>query len=376
MRLDFCSPANILQADILIVDDKATNVLLLERMLHKAGYVSVTSTTMPDTVCELYRNHRYDLILLDLQMPGMSGFEIMERLQEIEPDGYLSVLVITAQPEHKVRALQIGAKDFISKPFDMPEVLARIHNMLEVRLLHRQSMHYNAILEQTVQELRSAQAGLRDSETALSKEKKALDHYVLQLRLANEHLTVATVEAQALAAEIELARAHMAHLAQHDALTDLPNRVLLNDRMIQAMALAQRQGKQLAVMFLDLDHFKHVNDTWGHAAGDELLQSVAKRLRGSVRSSDTVCRQGGDEFVILLAEVEDSHDAAHAAQKILAALAVPHVIGGVELTVTMSIGISVYPDDGQDVDTLIQRADLTMYCAKESGRNNYRFFKK
>lgn len=127
--------AEILNAGILIVDDKEANVLLLERMLRGAGYLSVSSTTDPREVCDLHRRNRYGLILLDLQMPGMDGFQVMEGLKEIEPDGYLPVLVVTAQPDHKLRALNAGAKDFVSKPFDLAEVLARVSNMLEVRLL-------------------------------------------------------------------------------------------------------------------------------------------------------------------------------------------------------------------------------------------------
>ncbi|MHB1707689.1 MAG: response regulator, partial [Acidithiobacillus sp.] len=189
------SAADIFNANILIVDDKEANVLLLERMLRGAGYTSIASTTAPHAVYELYRKNRYDLILLDLQMPDMDGFRVMEGLKEIELDGYLPVLVITAQPEHRLRALQAGAKDFISKPFDLPEVLTRIHNMLEVRLLHRESKRHNLVLEQTVRELREAESGLHTTEAALSKEKAALDDHVLQLRQANEHLVVATIEA-------------------------------------------------------------------------------------------------------------------------------------------------------------------------------------
>ncbi len=325
------SASDIFNASILIVDDKDANVLLLERVLHGAGYTSITSTMDPHAVYELHRKNRYDLILLDLQMPGMDGFRVMECLKEIELDDYLPVLVITAQPELKLRALQVGAKDFISKPFDLAEVLARVHNMLEIRLLHRKSKRHSLVLEQTVQELREAESGLRTNEVALSKEKAALDDHVVQLQQANEHLVMATIEAHELAEEIDKVKIRMAHLAQHDALTDLPNRILLNDRLAQAIALARRQGKQLAVMFLDLDRFKHINDSLGHAVGDELLQSVAKRLMAVVRSSDTVCRQGGDEFVILLADVEHAEDAARSAQKILAALIVPHRIDQLEL---------------------------------------------
>ena len=126
--------SDILNARILIVDDKEVNVLLLERMLRGAGYVSIESTTDPNQVCDLHRKNRYDLILLDLQMPGMDGFQVMENLKEIETGGYLPVLVITAQPDHKLRALKAGAKDFVSKPFDLAEILVRVYNMLEVRL--------------------------------------------------------------------------------------------------------------------------------------------------------------------------------------------------------------------------------------------------
>ena len=168
--------------------------------------------------------------------------------------------------------------------------------------------------------------------------------------------------------------AKMAYLAQHDFLTNLPNRLLLNDRIAQAIILAGRKGTQLAVLFLDLDNFKHINDSLGHAAGDKLLQSVAQRLCSCVRGSDTVSRQGGDEFVILLAESRNGADAALTAEKIFAALAVPHAVGELELHMTTSIGISVFPADGTDAEDLIKSADTAMYCAKEKGRNNYQFF--
>jgi len=167
----------------------------------------------------------------------------------------------------------------------------------------------------------------------------------------------------------------MSHLAQHDFLTDLPNRVLLTERLAQAIGLARRHRKQAALLFLDLDNFKQINDTLGHAIGDKLLQSVAVRLTTCIRATDTVCRQGGDEFVILLAEIEQPQDAAQVAEKLLAAFAEPHFVSGHELHVTLSIGISVYPDDGSDVDAVMQNADTAMYYAKASGRNNYQFFR-
>jgi diguanylate cyclase (GGDEF)-like protein/PAS domain S-box-containing protein len=166
----------------------------------------------------------------------------------------------------------------------------------------------------------------------------------------------------------------MTHLAQHDALTDLPNRVLVNERLVQAIALARRHGRKAAVLYLDVDRFKHVNDSLGHAMGDKLLLSIATRLLACVRVSDTVSRQGGDEFLVLLPDIERPQDAAYFAAKMLTALALPHHIDAQELHVTISIGIGLYPDDGQDADSVIRSADTAMYHAKEIGRNNYQFF--
>jgi diguanylate cyclase (GGDEF)-like protein/PAS domain S-box-containing protein len=167
----------------------------------------------------------------------------------------------------------------------------------------------------------------------------------------------------------------MSHLAQHDYLTDLPNRLLLNDRLSQAIATARRRHKKLAVLFVDLDRFKHVNDSLGHAVGDELLRSIAARLVSCVRSSDTVSRQGGDEFVILLSSIAQAEDAALSAQKLISAIGMPHQIDKHNLQITLSVGISVHPDDGTDAETLVKNADIAMLHAKENGRNNFQFFK-
>jgi diguanylate cyclase (GGDEF)-like protein len=167
----------------------------------------------------------------------------------------------------------------------------------------------------------------------------------------------------------------MTHLAQHDFLTGLPNRMLLNDRVSQAIALAPRHLKKVAVLFLDLDGFKYINDSLGHPTGDKLLQSIAKRLVTCVRRSDTVSRQGGDEFVVLLSEVERPEDPAITARRLLQAVAEAHSIDQHDLHVTTSIGLSVYPNDGLDAETLIKNADTAMYQAKENGRQGYQFFK-
>ncbi|HTF25003.1 MAG TPA: EAL domain-containing protein [Candidatus Limnocylindria bacterium] len=178
--------------------------------------------------------------------------------------------------------------------------------------------------------------------------------------------------------DVSAARAmsvQMTHSAQHDVVTNLPNRLLLSDRISQSISLARRQRKHLAVIFLDLDRFKYINDSLGHATGDKLLQFVSKRLLGGVRGSDTVSRMGGDEFVILLSEIAYPEDAAKSARKLLLLLSAPHFIAGNDLQIDGSIGISVYPEDGEDAETLIKNADTAMYHAKENGRNNFQFFK-
>jgi diguanylate cyclase (GGDEF)-like protein/PAS domain S-box-containing protein len=174
----------------------------------------------------------------------------------------------------------------------------------------------------------------------------------------------------ARAASLEISR-----VAQHDTLTNLPNRTLFNDRLTQAISLADRQRKKLAVLFVDLDQFKRINDSLGHAMGDKLLRSVAGRLMSCVRRSDTVCRLGGDEFVILLTQVEHAEDAAISARKILRAVAAPHIVDDKSLDISVSIGGSTYPADGLDVESLMSQADAAMYEAKLHGRNGYQFYR-
>ncbi|GAC1505453.1 MAG: hypothetical protein NVS1B6_13380 [Steroidobacteraceae bacterium] len=166
----------------------------------------------------------------------------------------------------------------------------------------------------------------------------------------------------------------MSYLAHHDFLTDLPNRVLLSSRLSQCIILAERHKRRLSILFLDLDGFKLINDSLGHSVGDELLKEVARRLTHCVRRSDTVSRQGGDEFVVLLAEVTNAHDAAVTAEKMRVALSAPYFISSHQLHLRCSIGISVFPDDGRDAETLIKSADMAMYHAKETGRNRIQFF--
>jgi diguanylate cyclase (GGDEF)-like protein len=303
------SAVDILNADILIVDDHEANVELLEEMLSNAGYTRVTSTMDPRSVFALHRDNHYDLILLDLLMPGMDGFQVMESLKEIEIDGYLPVLAVTVEPAHKLRALQSGAKDFISKPFDLAEVLMRVHNMLEVRLLHKAAHNHSKIL---------------------------------------------------------------GSLALNDPLTGLANRRLLSDRMTMALVHARRNKSAMAVVYLDLDGFKQINDTLGHGAGDLLLKGVAERLVATVREEDTVARLGGDEFLLALWHVSGADYAATAALRAIEAVSRPYDIEGHSVSITTSAGVSVYPDHGEDADTLMKSADLALYEAKSEGKNTYR----
>ena len=176
--------------------------------------------------------------------------------------------------------------------------------------------------------------------------------------------------------EAKAAEARIRHMAHHDFLTGLPNRFLLTDRFQQVLASAQRNGSRFALLFIDLDRFKNVNDTLGHSIGDQLLRDVAGRLRAVVRATDTISRQGGDEFIVLLSDIDTPDDAAQAARKLMLLLAEPFSLGEHSITVTPSIGIAVSPEDGEDLDSLLKHADLAMYDAKQQGRNNYQFFRR
>ncbi|HWZ47631.1 MAG TPA: EAL domain-containing protein [Herbaspirillum sp.] len=201
------------------------------------------------------------------------------------------------------------------------------------------------------------------------------DGYLEHLRQANERLVIATLQAQAITEELEKARDQMGHMARHDVLTSLPNRVLLMERLQQAISLAKRHRTKLAVLFIDLDRFKAVNDSLGHAVGDQLIQAVSTRLLESVRSTDTVSRQGGDEFVTLLTEVVDEKAVADLAGRMCKSITAPYTLAAQELHIGVTIGISLYPDDGEDAEMLLRNADVAMYDAKNAGGNKYHFFK-
>jgi diguanylate cyclase (GGDEF)-like protein len=196
----------------------------------------------------------------------------------------------------------------------------------------------------------------------------------MQIREANQQLVIASVRALEMTEAAERATQQMSHKAERDFLTGLPNRALLTDRLAQAIELARRHIMRVALLYIDVDLFKRVNDSLGHTVGDQLLQSVAKRLQACVRHSDTVSRQGGDEFVVLLTETETPQDATLVAEKLIRAIAEPHIVGEHRLLVTVSIGISIYPDDGEKGETVLINAEAAMYCAKRNGGNNFQRF--
>jgi diguanylate cyclase (GGDEF)-like protein/PAS domain S-box-containing protein len=213
----------------------------------------------------------------------------------------------------------------------------------------------------------SLEASRDAAEASRERLERAVAERTAELQAANERL-------QAEIADRRQAESRAQHLADHDPLTGLPNRRLLEDRLTQALAASQRNSKQTAVMFVDLDRFKAINDSLGHAAGDKVLKEVAERLVAQLREVDTICRIGGDEFVVVLPEIKRAADAANVAAKILEAVAQPFTVDERELNFTSSIGISVFPDDGRDAESLIRNADAAMYHAKETGRANYQFF--
>jgi diguanylate cyclase (GGDEF)-like protein len=226
---------------------------------------------------------------------------------------------------------------------------------------------------------REQAANLRDAiadqrEAAAMATNAHREHTETQLLEANEHLVAAAVRSQTMTEAAEHATMQMSAKAERDFLTGLPNRALLTDRLSQSIALAERHRKRVALMFLDNDNFKDINDSLGHSIGDQVLQATAKRLEACVRHSDTVSRQGGDEFVVLLSEVEAPQDVACAADKLIKAMSEPHIIEGHRLNVTLSIGSSLYPDDGGDAATVLTNADTAMYHAKRDGRNNHKIF--
>jgi diguanylate cyclase (GGDEF)-like protein/PAS domain S-box-containing protein len=376
-------------------------------------------------------------ILVDLALPDSSGIETFDRLRLAAPQIPILVLCDSQQEEIGKLAVQRGAQDYLLKArLDSYQLPKTISSMIE-RAANAEALfeekeraqvtlnsigdavmstdvwgnvtYLNAVAEQltgwTCEEANTRPLEevfhIIDADTrevmpnpmqlAIGQNKTVgLTPNCLLVRRDGVESSIedsaapihdrrgAVTGAVMVFHDVTTARAlslRMAYLAQHDGLTDLPNRALLQDRLIQAIALADRRKRKLALIFLDMDRFKSTNDSLGHSVGDRLLKSVAQRLLACVRSSDTVSRQGGDEFVILLPDIAHAEDASICADKMLTAIATPHAIDKHDLHVTGSIGIATYPDDGGDAETLMRNADFAMYHAKEIGRNNVQFFR-
>ena len=424
---------------LLLVEDNPGDARLLREMLSEPDSEETELTHVANIAdAEKYLSEfSTDVILLDLGLPDAQGLDAVRRAHAIAPR--VPLVVLTGLDDHALasQALKEGAEDYLIKGQIEPRGLRRaIRYAIERKTMEealfdekeRAQVTLNSIgdavistdiggritfLNLTAQNMTgwrltevvgkplsevfkildaTSRHPIRDpTEMAVGRDRTFhLPPNCLLIRRDGTEIpiedSVAPIhdrDGQATGAvivfrDVSAARAmslQMTFSAQHDFLTGLPNRMLLNDRISQAIALAPRHTNQVAVLFLDLDGFKHINDSLGHPIGDLLLQSVARRLVLCVRASDTVSRQGGDEFVVLLSEAEQWEDAAIVATRMLHAVAETHTIDLRDLHVTTSIGVSVYPDDGRDAETLIKNADTAMYQAKENGKQSFQFFK-
>ena len=424
---------------LLLVEDNPGDVRLLREMFSEQGLHNTELThveRMSDAEHRL-ASGQFDIILLDLGLPDEQGLGAVRRAHVAAPRTPLVVLTGMDDESLATEALQEGAQDYLIKgKLDARGLLRALRyaverkNAEEALFVEKERAQVtlncigdavictdisgnitflNLVAEKMtgwswaeatgrpmaevfrIQDATSHDTTPNPMEIAVGQNRTVhLPSNCILIRrdgfefpIEDSVAPIHNREGQATGAvivfrDVSAARAmvvQMTHSAEHDFLTGLPNRMLFNDRLSQAITLAPRHNKKVGVLFLDLDGFKHINDSLGHPIGDKLLQSIAKCLVNCVRSSDTVSRQGGDEFVVLLSEMEQSEDAAISALRMLQAVAEPHSIDHHDLHVTTSIGVSVYPDDGKDAETLIKNADTAMYQAKENGRQSYQFFK-
>ena len=424
---------------LLLVEDNPADVRLLREMFHEQNSLRTELTqveTMREAE-EHLAGCPTDIILLDLGLPDAQGLESIRRARAVAPQVPLVVLTALDDESMAAQALQAGAQDYLIKgQIDARGLLRALRYAVERKSMQEELFREKELAQVTLNSIGDAvictdisgnitflnlvavrMTGWSRDEAAgrpMAEVFRVLDAAsrkttpnpmgtaVRQNRIV--HLPSNCILIQRDGSEIPIedsvAPIHdregratgvvivfrdvsstqtmavqMAHSAHHDFLTGLPNRKLLNDRVSQAILLASRSMKKVAVLFLDLDGFKHINDSLGHSIGDRVLQSIAKRLVDSVRDSDTVSRQGGDEFIVLLSEVEGLDSAATTVRRLLQVGTEPHAIDQHDLHVSACIGVSIYPDDGLDVETLIKNADTAMYQAKENGRQSYQFFK-
>jgi len=424
---------------VLLIEDNPGDARLIREMFNEEGSGNVGLIhveCMRDAEKHL-AEHAVDMILLDLGLPDTTGVEAVRRTHAAAP--HVPLVVLSGMDDESValQAMKQGAQDFLIKGQIEPRELMRaLRYAVERKIIEetlfaekeRAQVTLDCIGDAVIctdvtgnitflNQVAERMTGWPLAEAAgkpMAEAFEIVDAVTRQTipnpmeksiwRERTGHLPLNCVLIRRDGSEIfiedsvapihdrdgkvagsvlvfrDVTTAHalaeeVIHSAQHDPLTGLPNRLLLNDRIGQAVALAGRHKHKGAVLFLDLDGFKHINDSLGHQAGDELLQSVAKRLRTSVRAPDTISRQGGDEFIVLLQEVKQPEDAAIWARRVLQLVAETHSIEHHRLHVTASIGISVFPDDGVNAGVLIKNADTAMYQAKANGRQSYKFFK-
>jgi diguanylate cyclase (GGDEF)-like protein len=344
-------PDQGVKARLLIVDDIAENREILRRRFERHGYQAVEASGGVQALSLLERES-FDLVLLDMMMPDLSGLEVLVRIRARHSQGALPVIMVTAKShsEDVVEALGHGANDYITKPVDFSVALARVTTQIERRRAEEQIHRINQELSRANEEL----------ECRVADRTKDLVQANHQLRREIE--------------QRERSQATIAHLAHHDVLTGLPNRLLFNQQLSDAVTHWKRYGGDLAVLFIDLDGFKAINDTLGHGTGDTLLQHLATRLRNTLRDDDKIGRLGGDEFAVIQVGTEQPREAAALAARLIEIVKAPVTIDNHRLLVGASIGIAVAGGDYQDPEQLLRAADLAMYRAKAEGRGRFRFF--
>ena len=321
-----------LNVPVLVVDDEPANLLAMEAVLAGAGIEFVGVASGADALrCLIERD--FALILLDVNMPGLDGIETAALIRARPASAHIPIIFVTAHAGDTARMLkayETGAADFVIKPYEPIVLRSKVAVFAEL--------------------YRAAE----------------LKRHAAELEANNRVLEADAAINQQLAAQL-------AHQASHDVLTGLPNRSLFEEIVREALALARRNGQHAAVVFVDLDRLKHINDTFGHDAGDEVLRETARRLNRTIRESDVAARLGGDEFAVLLTGFVHWQESSLLAQRLLRVFAEPFKVGGRSASISPSIGIAIFPDDGADGTTLLKRADAAMYGAKKAGGNAYRF---
>jgi diguanylate cyclase (GGDEF)-like protein len=339
------------KASLLIVDDIAANRSILARRFERRGF-RVAEADCALQALKLVQQQSFDLVLLDVMMPDLNGIDVLKRIRQQHSPMSLPVIMVTAKAEGSdiAEALAAGANDYVTKPVDFVAALARVNTQLERKRDKEEIQRANESLLQVNENL-----------------EQRVAERTGQLVRANEEL-------KREIAERERSQAETHYLAHHDPLTGLGNRVLLREQIEQALAQARRTTETLAILFIDLDGFKSINDTLGHSLGDALLKCIAGRLQESLRESDKIARLGGDEFAVIQMAEEQPKGASALASRLIDIIRTPCLVEGHQLMVGASIGIAVASPDKHDPERLLKSADLAMYRAKADGRGTYRFF--